>query len=171
MAGPKFKGIIAPEEFIPGGAPTPLDTFLDPRGPFTGPNGEASDEYRAALDRAQAQAERDTLEVDMSRFHVRRVAANCSKRIRDHHPDTPEAMRWVWEILVVLEVLDIRGTGELIQVRLVKEYPSHFPQERLPREARKAVLDALSHEVDECLHIDGKRLGDPHPEVKPWAKP
>lgn len=48
---------------------------------------------------------------------------------------------------------------------LAKSIPEGLPPEHICQMVRAAVIQALTHEVDEWLRCDGLRVTDPHPEL------
>lgn len=55
------------------------------------------------------------------------------------------------------------NTGAPSTVSIEKEWPSGiFNVDVTNQMIREAIHEAVLHEVDECLMIDGKRLFDPH---------
>lgn len=93
-------------------------------------------------------------------FQVRRIRAAVVKlQDRAAPPGHPEA--WFWDARVIMDVRS-RETGQWIEIALAKRYPAYIPRERIPFEVRRLVWEALQHEADECLLVDGQRIFDPH---------
>lgn len=93
------------------------------------------------------------MEIDLSRFLIRRVTARIEETYRG------------LELRAVAYVGGFEG-AETIQCRseLPSEWPHWHPQDRVAW-VRKLVLDRiLAHELTECLFVDGVRATDPHPE-------
>jgi len=70
-----------------------------------------------------------------------------------------------WIVKSMIEAPDSE-TGEINGFEVVhrREFAGEKPdRERLGRWVREAVLDQLTHELDEGLMIDGVRVTEPHP--------
>lgn len=93
--------------------------------------------------------------VDVSRFRIRGIDCRVS------HAADSDAIQFAY----ALQVDDVdAGTTTMVQGK-------QFLDRRLKPDAfahlvRSGLLDAIAHELDECLFIDGKRTRDPHPELK-----
>lgn len=109
-------------------------------------------------------------DVDLSRFDLKHIRVLVSEAI------VPSGGLAAFEVRVVLGAKDVcDGTKQTVVVR------DFIYMDRLARSERPAVLfgsfvrtliiNALTHEVDECLFLDGKRLcANPHPELEQHAK-
>jgi hypothetical protein len=87
--------------------------------------------------------------LDMTRFDVRAIRLRIT-RGKTHDDD---------ELHIALGVRQVE-TGERIEVFSVAVGTGDsWDGEAI----RTAVIDALVHEVDECLFVNGKRVRDPHP--------
>lgn len=93
--------------------------------------------------------------VDVSRLRIRGVHCEM-KRAADLH---------VFEFAYALQVDDV-DAGTTTTVRGMTRIARGLKPDALAHVVRSALLDAISHELDECLFIDGKRARDPHPELK-----
>lgn len=67
------------------------------------------------------------------------------------------------------EVPDVIGAGGRLTLNVISHFDmSEFEAQRrpahelLPLFFRNAILDALEHETDECIDVDGERTFDPH---------
>lgn len=67
------------------------------------------------------------------------------------------------------EVPDVIGAGARLTLNVISHFDmSEFEAQRrpahelLPLFFRNAILDALEHETDECIDVDGERVFDPH---------
>jgi hypothetical protein len=50
-------------------------------------------------------------------------------------------------------------------LRIARTVPDDVNDETLARIVRSCVIEALAHEVDEWLRIDGVQVSEPHPEA------
>jgi hypothetical protein len=74
-----------------------------------------------------------------------------------------EEFDYCYRIQVDFQTAD-REDGKPIQLFL---YYSYDKERYSYLEAiRSALIESLSHEVDECLHFNGKRIFDPHDQEK-----
>jgi hypothetical protein len=70
-------------------------------------------------------------------------------------------------MMVQMRVID-RVTGMPTTIRMMEWISEHFvfgemfDQSRIDQQVRSLLHRALTHELDECLMVDGKRKFDPH---------
>lgn len=85
---------------------------------------------------------------------------------------TAETIQGFWgpQVCVRLEIKNVQ-TGELGAIGAACSLPhaEYFTPEEYKTECKRRVraliIDLLSHEIDECLYIDGARAcANPHPE-------
>lgn len=102
-------------------------------------------------------------------FQVPRIQAMVFRKVRrvHNHENQLETMT-TFVVLVILTVQDVNGSGH-IAVSLAKEYPAFITAPELRREVRRCILQALTHELDETLYMDGKRFTNPHPELLQYS--
>ncbi len=96
--------------------------------------------------------------VDVSRMHIR----GCAVHVGQSAPwESADYVR----LRVVLDVADV-VTGQDNHVTLDKTlHRAILKDGKVPAQIiRSAILQALVHELDECLLVDGKRVVEPHPE-------
>ncbi len=78
------------------------------------------------------------------------------------------------EILTVYESPSV-DTGQPIPIHSIQFVPlqdwRRMPEGERVETIRRCVVEALKHEVDECLRIDGNRVRDPHPPDVHGLKP
>lgn len=93
--------------------------------------------------------------IDVSRLEIRRIHVY-------HQPDTQSDMI---DLRVVLYIRNIGDgePGEVVSRELVDR--RMMDKGRVDTTVRCAIVRALKHEIDECLYINGARVGNPHPEV------
>lgn len=72
-------------------------------------------------------------------------------RIQDHPDGTRSIILHMW--------LKSQETGETVVGTTSKQIPIDAD---LSQEVKKLMLAFYEHEIDEALHVDGKRLHDPH---------
>jgi len=102
------------------------------------------------------------MKIDLSRFRI--FEATCSVN-RAADSDTIQ-------IRAYLQVQDVetRLPTEVNKLsQLSGEAVRRLPPGFLRQEVRRTILQALEHELDECLFIDGVRLYDPHP-IEPGSR-
>lgn len=106
--------------------------------------------------------------VDVSRFRIRGIDLHETvPAAYGIYTDEPGEVPFleVWVRLLVSD-LETGADNEVCIVRRVRG--SSFKGEKRTLWIRRTVLDALAHELDECLFIDGKQASDPHPDKPEW---
>lgn len=73
--------------------------------------------------------------------------------IRDHGPGQV--------LMVSYKALDVNGTGPLQILRVFDLYGENAVP-AIVHVLRRAILELLEHELDECLFVNGVRVHDPH---------
>lgn len=69
--------------------------------------------------------------------------------------------RWMFELEITMTVLDTNSGAHRNQ-RLLFECALPVSRQKFVRFVEVAVREAVLHEIYESLHIDGKRVCDPH---------
>jgi hypothetical protein len=71
---------------------------------------------------------------------------------------------YAWGVVLRMNV-DDRNNGLRSRVTFRQQFDKHrFPTAH--QAVRQLLLEALTHEADECLLVDGVRVNDPHAEEK-----
>lgn len=86
-------------------------------------------------------------------FELRNMRVSVSD-----HPTAPDLA----EIHVKVDVLDTSAVGASFEVWRVTYVAKGM---LCPQKVRAAILETLEHELDECLHVNGQRVCEPHPEL------
>jgi hypothetical protein len=83
-------------------------------------------------------------------------------------PNTPETRTLTRMVKVEMQVRH-RDTGERTRIVIANSFPDDLDKDprALADFVRYMVREALLHELDECLYLDGKRLNDPHANEHP----
>jgi hypothetical protein len=91
--------------------------------------------------------------IDMSRFNMSRIKVDIGRPFMD------------FELRIAAKVKHA-ASGDEIDITQHTDLPLECSDEELKQHVRQRLIQMLTHELDECLYIDGERLcKDPHPEL------
>lgn len=174
--------------YIPRSTPTEfsLDPMKGARVEFTMERKWPTPEERERAQRMEEKVRRfqepqTFMSVDLSRMNIRNVHARVYT-VPDPKANPPSLdwreeganlfpRKWPRELRMELSaVVSDRVTGEPIPVVLSQsiQLPLDLdPTTMVNHALRRALIQLLTHELDECLYVNGSQLHDPHEGERP----